>query len=380
MATIFLQSNSRVSNPIMVGSQPKACALSHDDDLASIIKSFAERTFADGALLTRQLADAEPLILTATGMLVGHDEAVAAQVRRIAILAAREDTRWFTGEPTLAWSECVIDGGTARVLSMPLPPEQGARITVCAMFAPRSPVIADAAEAVASRLHPMLASYFRLWSKYRAERTRSLGFEGALDVQGFGIAMIDGEGDLLFVNTLMERVLDAADGLRRHGDTLVATDLASAVRFQVAVAQVIGSEAGAMPSAGRPAPLVQLKRPRGAGMLLAALIPIERGHMEPRGATATINILDPNADGARTLKPVCALHGLSPVETTLVVHLVSGESVIDAAKWMRVKENTARAYLKQIFLKTETSRQSDLVRLMLTSAFRLHDSIIPVTI
>jgi DNA-binding CsgD family transcriptional regulator len=37
---------------------------------------------------------------------------------------------------------------------------------------------------------------------------------------------------------------------------------------------------------------------------------------------------------------------------------------------MHVTEQTARSYLKQIFVKTETNRQAELVRLMLTSSVR----------
>ena len=50
--------------------------------------------------------------------------------------------------------------------------------------------------------------------------------------------------------------------------------------------------------------------------------------------------------------------------------LANGNSLVDSAKAMHVTEQTARSYLKQIFVKTETNRQAELVRLMLTSSVR----------
>jgi DNA-binding CsgD family transcriptional regulator len=55
--------------------------------------------------------------------------------------------------------------------------------------------------------------------------------------------------------------------------------------------------------------------------------------------------------------------------------LAIGKSLQEAAEAMRIKDQTARSYLKQIFLKTDTKRQAELVRLMLTSHLRIERSI-----
>jgi DNA-binding CsgD family transcriptional regulator len=47
-----------------------------------------------------------------------------------------------------------------------------------------------------------------------------------------------------------------------------------------------------------------------------------------------------------------------------VCHLAAGLSVGDAATRMRVKVDTARAYLKQVFAKTGTHRQASLLQLV----------------
>jgi len=61
------------------------------------------------------------------------------------------------------------------------------------------------------------------------------------------------------------------------------------------------------------------------------------------------------------------LFGLTESESRLVSAIASGDSIDEAAESMGVTVSTARTYLKQVFAKTGTSRQGDLVRIVLTS-------------
>ena len=61
------------------------------------------------------------------------------------------------------------------------------------------------------------------------------------------------------------------------------------------------------------------------------------------------------------------LFGLTESESRLASAIASGDSIDGAAESMGVTVSTARTYLKQVFAKTGTSRQGDLVRMVLTS-------------
>jgi DNA-binding CsgD family transcriptional regulator len=52
---------------------------------------------------------------------------------------------------------------------------------------------------------------------------------------------------------------------------------------------------------------------------------------------------------------------LTPAQARLVVHLVAGTSLRSCAKALGIKYETARSYLKSVFLKTGTHRQAELV-------------------
>ncbi len=57
------------------------------------------------------------------------------------------------------------------------------------------------------------------------------------------------------------------------------------------------------------------------------------------------------------------LFRLSPAQARVSVLIVTGHSLADAALKLHVSENTARSHLKQVFQKTNTHGQMELVHL-----------------
>jgi DNA-binding CsgD family transcriptional regulator len=55
--------------------------------------------------------------------------------------------------------------------------------------------------------------------------------------------------------------------------------------------------------------------------------------------------------------------GLSPAQARVSALIVTGHSIASVARELHVSENTARSHLKQIFLKTDTHGQMELVHL-----------------
>ena len=97
---------------------------------------------------------------------------------------------------------------------------------------------------------------------------------------------------------------------------------------------------------------------------MVAVAPVvKRSGLEGSGG-AVIYLVQPSANAAHGLETLCGIHGLSRVETRLIVHLASGLAMAEAAGEMRIKIETARSYLKQIFGKVGVHRQADLMILM----------------
>ena len=66
--------------------------------------------------------------------------------------------------------------------------------------------------------------------------------------------------------------------------------------------------------------------------------------------------------------------GLTPAEARLALHLVAGETLRSAEVKLSISYETARTHLKNIFNKTGTSRQAELVIVIVTALPRLREA------
>ncbi|RYF07358.1 MAG: hypothetical protein EOO77_25915, partial [Oxalobacteraceae bacterium] len=116
-------------------------------------------------------------------------------------------------------------------------------------------------------------------------------------------------------------------------------------------------------------PIVALSRHEGRP-LMAAVVPSDDVEAASAECAAVLYVVDPDQDLKTLIEPICAFYRLSPKETRLACALARGHSLAEAAAELHLREQTARTYLKQIFFKTDTNRQVELVRLLLLSAVR----------
>lgn len=63
--------------------------------------------------------------------------------------------------------------------------------------------------------------------------------------------------------------------------------------------------------------------------------------------------------------PLRVIIGLTPAEARLASALLQGTSLDEAAAQLGVTRNTIRTQLRGLFIKTDTHRQSDLLRVLL---------------
>lgn len=344
------------------------------DDLGWILEALAERTGATWTMAVRHTASG-----SACETLAEHGEVPSRELAQAVAEASREvgsfDRRRASDiSANLAWRSAVHNALEWQALCFAMPADRYSRLVLVAAFSPSCRAERDEADAQGAYLYRMLAGYFRLWRRHRADSRRLGGMTAALDLSAVGIIMLDRAGEAIFVNRAAAALLAAGDGLRRTERSVGATDLASAVRLQVAVDHMLGLD-GTEPV--REAPIVALKRQDGKRPLIVAVLPLQPGLAEPDDPAVLLQVLDPAADIRHLLDPICRLHALSPVETRLVSELATGATLCEAAKALRIREPTARSYLKQIFVKTDTRRQADLVRLMLSSLVHMHEDLHP---
>ncbi len=84
------------------------------------------------------------------------------------------------------------------------------------------------------------------------------------------------------------------------------------------------------------------------------------------GKGAVLFVSDPSEPVELSIDAICRLYGLTPAEGRLALGLTNGSKLDDLAEEWGVSMHTVRSQLRQIFRKTDTSRQSELVKLILT--------------
>ncbi len=203
--------------------------------------------------------------------------------------------------------------------------------------------------------------------------TRSLdGVRGVLDNSEVAIILFSRSGRMLLSNKAAARIVEAQDGLRMGGRGPMPVSLRTAARFQVALEHAIAENGRpARANNGRSSAVMKIPREEGRRPLIAALVPVNETAETPDDPAVILYLFDPDGEHAEFLEAVCQLYDLSKVEGRLARHLATGMTLTEAAEAMRIKDPTARTYLKQIFAKTDTHRQTDLIRLLIRSTGRI---------
>ncbi|KQU53150.1 hypothetical protein ASG67_10010 [Sphingomonas sp. Leaf339] len=329
------------------------------EPLAEMMHEVAHELATDGVMAAWHDADDQPRVMFVSGTgepgsSAERDMIAAAKVAAIQqtpICHAREND-----EP----------GGSTMVTAR-IPASDGVATVTIAVRLHGEGTYIDTRD-IGARLIAMVKPFFRLWSLRSRAMARIQGLTSAINSSDVGTVLVNGHGELVFVNAAAELMLARNDGIRRAGSMLSATRLADTMRLQAAIEHV--SSGGTPRDASvAEAPVVALQRKAGRP-LLAVILPNAAHGTGDDDVAAVVRIFDPDRDLDALLSPVCKLYALSPVETRLACLLAGSLSLTDAAVRMRVQEQTARSYLKQIFLKTDTNRQAELVALLLKSAVR----------
>jgi DNA-binding CsgD family transcriptional regulator len=93
-----------------------------------------------------------------------------------------------------------------------------------------------------------------------------------------------------------------------------------------------------------------------------------RGRMKP---AALLFVTDPDSIARPPSDWLRQLYGLSRAESRLAQALMSGCDLKEVSEQFQLKASTVRSQLKSIFAKTQTNRQSELLRLLLVGPTRL---------
>jgi DNA-binding CsgD family transcriptional regulator len=87
-----------------------------------------------------------------------------------------------------------------------------------------------------------------------------------------------------------------------------------------------------------------------------------------------IFLFDESADRPSPMCLIAELYGLTPAESRLAAALLAGQSLADYGDQAGLTRNTLKTHLRSLFNKTETARQSELMRRLTKVGAVLTDS------
>ena len=292
--------------------------------------------------------------------------------------------RWDLGIPEnhCSWIACDVDESCQDLLIVPVARINGhSQLIISIFFDHLDSDKKAAAEAVYTQRAPFAVGYFRLWQLNRTREKALAAAKAALNMTSMAIMLLDRLGRIIFTNSAAEAMLAEGDGLRRVGQSIRAVKLSDSIRLQVAIEHMIEVNGTGFLKAAldRHGAIFALER-KSSAPLMVSILPTEDSAEEPQDVAVIVYVVDPASEVSDLLRPVCKVYGLSPVETQLTCNLIAGHTLSEAAALMHIKDMTARSYLKQIFLKTDTHRQTTLVQLMLSSIIRTSTDIVAMAL
>lgn len=171
----------------------------------------------------------------------------------------------------------------------------------------------------------------------------------ALDLISLAALLLDETAGILAASPAARALLERGVGLRESEGRLVVVDRAAAARLTHLV--------------------VSATRPKGDGGALdlgagLTMMIAPCGTAAPGVALVTIRTPPAQVLSTRLLRD---LYGLTAAQAAVAERIAGGDTLEEVAAALAISLHTARSHLRQVFAKTGTARQSQLVSLLLRS-------------
>jgi DNA-binding CsgD family transcriptional regulator len=181
----------------------------------------------------------------------------------------------------------------------------------------------------------------------------------SIEVIRHGVVIVATGARVVHLNSAAERILAAGDGLRMRAGRLTAVNLTADRELQRLVH-------GELTGDGVRGGSFTCARPSGRRPYVAHLIPLRPAGRPSRSPRAMVLLIDPELRNEPTAALLRRAYGLTATEAEVALLVMRGEGLNPIADALCISLTTVRTHLRRVFVKTDTHRQAELVRLLST--------------
>lgn len=190
--------------------------------------------------------------------------------------------------------------------------------------------------------------------------------ESVLDTLAIGVLLLDRDGKVFHVNERAAGIVGLRDGLALDHQGMLSAALQSETkRLRSLIHDAINAGKHVCSSGGGAMQVSRISGQQSFAILVAPLRKAQEDLLLAR--TACVLFVD-EPDAIRDIKlgVLMDLYGVTETEARVMLALVQGNQLKEIAAKHGTSLNTVKTQVKNIFAKTETERQADLVRTVLS--------------
>lgn len=245
--------------------------------------------------------------------------------------------------------------------------DEGDRLAMLALH--YEPALADRYNrellAVVSGIAPALRAAIALNRHVARDAAVFAKMGQVLDMLALPALVVDRCGTLRYVNTLGRDALDRRILFHGRGGRIRSSDDETGVRFDAAVARICAG--------GSDGTDIALRAPGGGVTAVLTLLPVSTETLNAPNLAwlfaperlALVIVRERTDDGGSPQTEILRrAFGLTDAESRLAARIATGATLESTADALGVSKETARSQLKQVFVKTDTHRQAELVALL----------------
>jgi len=223
---------------------------------------------------------------------------------------------------------------------------------------------------VINEILPHLRRALNIHSEFTHLRLKQDALLQGLDRLVIGLILYDHNAQPVYINPTAQAIIDGHPAMQLQDGDLILTNPEDEKNLRKTILDTAAidpddswkqSVAIGITHPDVEAPLPILVTPMHAHLITSDL--------DYDGAQVAVFLSDPNMQQPISIDNLVSVYSLTPSEAQVAISLANGHSIDDIAESSHHSAHTIRSQLKSVFRKTGVSRQSELIKLLLTGPF-----------